>query len=82
MNRNLFKKILAPWGLVVLSAALRAADTGIVNGQDAIDVWGQTDGSGNPIFTEGTPYESQRLEGYQLPLRRRSRHEFPQAFCV
>lgn len=50
MKRNLFRQILAPLGLVVLSAALRAGDTAISDGQNAEDVLGQTDGGGGGGF--------------------------------
>lgn len=36
-------------------------------------IWrGQTDGGGNPVYTQGTPYNSQRLEGLSFPTTFRS----------
>ncbi|MBK8574506.1 MAG: hypothetical protein IPN90_02095 [Elusimicrobia bacterium] len=67
MKKNLLNEILAPLGLGLLSAALWAGDTAIVDGQNAEDVVGQTDAGGNAVFTDGTPYDSQRLEGFNLP---------------
>jgi 6-phosphogluconolactonase (cycloisomerase 2 family) len=66
MKRNLFKIFLAPMGLVVLSAALRAGDTAISDGQNAEYVLGQTDGGGALIYTEGDALNSQTLDGFKL----------------
>ncbi|MBK8870453.1 MAG: hypothetical protein IPN19_05275 [Elusimicrobia bacterium] len=67
MKKDLLRKILAPLGLVVLSAALRAGDTAIVDGQNAEDVVGQTDGNGAGVFTQGGFYNTQVLKGFDTP---------------
>ncbi|MBK8870389.1 MAG: hypothetical protein IPN19_04950 [Elusimicrobia bacterium] len=51
MKKDLLRKILAPLGLVVLSAALRAGDVALTDGQNAEDVVGQTDVNGAGVFT-------------------------------
>ncbi|MBK8871654.1 MAG: hypothetical protein IPN19_11635 [Elusimicrobia bacterium] len=67
MKKDLLRKILAPLGLVVLSAALRAGDVALTDGQNAEDVVGQTDVNGAGVFTQGGFYNTQVLKGFDTP---------------
>jgi DNA-binding beta-propeller fold protein YncE len=67
MNRRCVLKLLVPLGVLAFVASLRAGDVPLTDGQNAEDVVGQFDGGGNPVFTQGSPYNSQPLNGLNLP---------------
>jgi DNA-binding beta-propeller fold protein YncE len=67
MNVRCLFKCLAPLGVGLFAAALWAGDVAISDGQNAEDVLGQTDGGGAGVFTQGTPYSSVALQGFNMP---------------
>jgi DNA-binding beta-propeller fold protein YncE len=67
MISRAFFKWLALLGILTFVSVLRAGDVALSDGQNAEDVVGQFDGSGNPLFDQGSPFNSQRLEGFNLP---------------
>ena len=68
MDRLALLKRLAPLGMLVLAAMVRAADMPLVNFQNAEDVVGQTDAGGGPDFANTGPFDSALLNGFQFPI--------------
>jgi predicted nucleotidyltransferase/6-phosphogluconolactonase (cycloisomerase 2 family) len=67
MSLRAFFKWLALLGVLAFVSVLRAGDVALSDGQNAEDVVGQYDSGGNPVFNQGTAFNSQRLEGFNLP---------------
>ncbi|MBL8024717.1 MAG: hypothetical protein JNK54_10650, partial [Elusimicrobia bacterium] len=67
MNVSDFFKRLAHLGFLVFVSVLRAGDVPLSDGQNAENLVGQTDVGGNPVYTQGSPYNSQRLDGLNRP---------------